>query len=167
MLTHSTTGAEDVVELVVVVEELEKLELVEVMEDVVDVDVVELVVVVEELEKLELVEVMEDVVDVDVVELVVEALQIPKPPWQPVPQYASVEPLDAVSDQGCKTRDAYHQPYWLQQLPHWDPRQVCPLPFEAHLAFVVTVRLEEGEAGAEVAVEVLLVEDVVEPLQEP
>jgi hypothetical protein len=62
----------------------------------------------------------------------------------------------------------YHQPYWLQQFPHWDPKQVRPLPLEAHLAFCVTARLEDGAAEVEVEeVEVEEVEDVVEALQEP
>jgi hypothetical protein len=131
------------------------------IEDVVR-EVVDVVaVVVEEPDKLELVEVKE---------LEVEASQVPKPAWQPAPQYASVEPLNAVSNCIYKTRDIYHQPYWLQQFPHWEPKQVCPLPLEAHWPFFVTVRLEEGEAEVgveEVAVEVVVVENVVKALQEP
>lgn len=68
---------------------------------------------------------MEDVVDVliddDVVGFTVdevftddfedelELAQVPPTGWHPVPQYASVEP---------------QYPYWLQQFPNVDPRQV-------------------------------------------
>ena len=40
-----------------------------------------------------------------------EDVHVPKRALQPVPQWSV---------------DVPHQPYWLQQSPHFDPRHVCP-----------------------------------------
>lgn len=62
---------------------------------------------------------------------------LPKPVWQPVPQYADVDP---------------HHPAGLQQFPKVEPWQVCPV-VPPQVASVETFRVPVGEgADEEVAV---------------
>lgn len=61
---------------------------------------------------------------------------VPKADWQPVPQYAEVEP---------------HQPAELQQLPNVLPRQVYPF-VPPHVASVVTFLVPVETGAEEVAV---------------
>lgn len=66
-----------------------------------------------------------------------ELPQVPKPVWQPVPQYSVVLP---------------HQPAELQQLPNVEPRQVAP-PFVPQVASVLTFFEAVDEGAVEVVVE--------------